>query len=283
MTEAGNPLTNRSALLQHYVRRAQAQGLEFALTVALHPGKAFHHLGRIARGDNRQISNFYPKSVSREAEVSFCAALLGRAPAEVESAFSEIETDGAFIERLRAIYAIYRPGQDIDIGRFKVLYAVVRLTEPDVVLETGVHDGLSSAVFLHALSQNCNGRLISIDLPTTELPLGARGPGWLVPDELMGRWELILGDSRKHLPKVVNAARIDTFHHDSDHSARHQEFELRTVRPFLASDGILLLDDCDFDLLERLAVEWKTEVHQFAHVGGLKPGSPAGVRRQRRA
>src|SRR6185295_2535073 len=46
----------------------------------------------------------------------------------------------------------------------RFLYLTVRLMQPGLVVETGVFDGVSSALILRALEDNCYGRLISIDL-----------------------------------------------------------------------------------------------------------------------
>lgn len=136
------------------------------------------------------------------------------------------------------------------------LYMAVRLCKPQLVVETGVFDGLSSAVILQALTDNGSGTLISIDLPAfkpikwsthiwreSRLPLHCQ-PGWVIPDDLRGRHQLLLGDSKEILPRVLQEhPKIDVFLHDSLHTFNHQYFEYRTVWPHLSDSGLLLSDD----------------------------------------
>ncbi len=99
-------------------------------------------------------------------------------------------------------------------GWHEFLYMVVRFSSPKIIFETGVFDGESSAVILQALNDNGNGILASIDLPSINsiecstscmgevvLPLNCQ-PGWVIPDYLKERYQLILGDSKKILPEL---------------------------------------------------------------------------------
>lgn len=131
---------------------------------------------------------------------------------------------------------------------------------------------------LRALDRNGRGLLVSIDLPSTDLPAGVEGPGWLVPDELRTRWRLELGDARKRLRALVaEHAPIGLFLHDFDHSREHQEFEFRTVQPHLAAGGVMISDqDYPFDpLIEELAAEWGLAHHRVRTVAG-EPGNYMG-------
>jgi len=127
-----------------------------------------------------------------------------------------------------------------------LLYIAVRILRPSTVVETGVASGRSSAAILQALADNNKGILYSIDLDQkfagmpeeyitetgrTEfkgfVPHGKK-PGWLIPDALKNRWELILGDSKIELPKLVSRLEeIDVFYHDSEHSYDNMLFEFR--------------------------------------------------------
>lgn len=152
------------------------------------------------------------------------------------------------------------------------LYALVRLTKPRLILETGVFDGVFSACFLQGLQANAEadrveGRLISIDLPAyqpiaastsrmvrTSLPEG-RGPGWVIPEYLRPRWQVHLGDSLELLPRIASeVGNIDLFFHDSLHTYEHMLFEYRTVWPLLKSGALLLSHD----------VHWNRAFRNFA-------------------
>jgi predicted O-methyltransferase YrrM len=148
------------------------------------------------------------------------------------------------------------------------LYSAIRIMRPEVVFETGVFDGRSSAVILAAMSRNEIGELVSIDLPArkeipdatdrmsggTRLPKGC-DPGWLVPDYLRERYRLHLGDSKELLPSLLTQyGKIDVFLHDSLHTYEHQSFEYRTVWPHVVEGGLLLSDD----------IFWSAAFHHFA-------------------
>lgn len=141
-----------------------------------------------------------------------------------------------------------------------VYYALVRLTHPDLIVETGVCDGFSSRFLLLALEKNNRGMLHSIDLPNQDVELERVGerqrdvlpdekqPGWLVPASLRKRWQLHLGDARELLPKVLSEiGSPDLFIHDSLHTYDHMMFEFQTAWPFLKTGGILLSDDSDWN------------------------------------
>ncbi len=138
-----------------------------------------------------------------------------------------------------------------------VLYPLCRWSTPDVVLETGVRNGASTAFILQALKDNGRGRLYSIDLPNvthrqqgrtkeqkSDHVLGAKSTGFMVPLELRDRWTLILGDARKELPFLVEQLdKIDFFCHDSLHTYEHMYFEYQIAWQKLSAGGILASDD----------------------------------------
>ncbi len=144
------------------------------------------------------------------------------------------------------------------------LYALIRKRRPSVLVETGVCNGVSSAVILQALEQNGEGDLYSIDLPEhteTSYPAdtfweGKKGaavpkgkqPGWIVPDSLRGRWELTLGRTQDVLePLLDRLGEIDFFLHDSEHSYECMSFELSAAHARLRPGGILASDDTNWN------------------------------------
>src|SRR5207237_437884 len=56
----------------------------------------------------------------------------------------------------------------VGYGRRLGWYAIARLVQPQLIVETGIHDGLGSAVLLRALQQNAaegnDGRLLAFDI-----------------------------------------------------------------------------------------------------------------------
>lgn len=140
------------------------------------------------------------------------------------------------------------------------LFALVREFRPRTLVETGVCNGVSTAVLLAALDRNGEGCLYSLDLPehtdTTYPPgsfwegkLGAvvphgRPPGWLVPEPLRARWTLRLGRSQEVLPPLLEElGSIDFFLHDSEHSYECMSFEYHLAWRHLRPGGVLVSDD----------------------------------------
>lgn len=123
----------------------------------------------------------------------------------------------------------------------EALYLLVRAARPRVVVETGVLYGASSAFILAALDRNGEGELFSIDLPHEphEPP-----HDFLVPNELRRRWTLVVGDSRRELPALLDRlTSIDLFHHDSLHTFEHMTWEYHTALPHLTPRGLLASHD----------------------------------------
>jgi len=140
------------------------------------------------------------------------------------------------------------------------LYAVLRTVRPEVMVETGVANGFSTAFSLLALQANETGRLHSVDMPRevgreyepgtfyegegrAGIPPGSE-PGWLIPEALKKRWTLILGRSQEELPPLLGRlGTIDTFMHDSEHSFDCMWFEFSAAWPALRQGGVLVSDD----------------------------------------
>ena len=128
--------------------------------------------------------------------------------------------------------------------RAPTLYVLCRILKPEVLVETGVAQGFSSAFILYALEVNKKGRLYSIDLPNQPGQEIGNKTGWLIPDSFRKRWELILGPSKEYLPVLLKKLnRIDFFYHDSDHSYENMVFEFDCAWHYLRREGQLLADD----------------------------------------
>jgi hypothetical protein len=162
-----------------------------------------------------------------------------------ESALVELETEIA--RRMHGVGqgAAIPVAFSADRGLARFCYALCRLRQPTVVIETGVSYGITSAYILQAMEINQCGMLASIDLP----PLGADSlvdVGRAVPERLRGRWRLEFGSSRQLLGRLASElAPVNIFIHDSLHTYRTVKRELATVAPFLAEDGVGVCDDIE--------------------------------------
>lgn len=123
-----------------------------------------------------------------------------------------------------------------------LIYSMVRIFQPDTVLETGVANGISSYYILNALSKNNKGMLQSMDIDFNV--------GELLQETERGRWRLNVihkSSANADFKNVVSSLpKIDIFIHDSDHSYMWQMLEYETVYEKIRDDGVLASDDVDF-------------------------------------
>jgi predicted O-methyltransferase YrrM len=123
-----------------------------------------------------------------------------------------------------------------------VMRAAVRLLKPLVAVETGVAQGVTTAVTLQAMAENGQGHLYSVDLPP---PIAGAGyVGSLVPDRLRSRWTLRIGRSQCELPVLLTElGTIDLFLHDAEHRYESQTQEYDEAWQRLRPRGLLVSDD----------------------------------------
>ena len=174
-----------------------------------------------------------------------------------ESILEEDNEDDLF-EQIKTINEKILGRDDRSEAFFIILYFLVRKLKPVSIIETGVHRGVSSLFILQALEDNGIGKLYSIDLPLAgyETDVGGYTKSFLPPEKvgicvskkLRNRWNLILGDSKDKLPKLLSSIKsIDLFLHDSKHTYEHMMWEFGTIWPILNNDGILVSDDTNWN------------------------------------
>ena len=148
----------------------------------------------------------------------------------------EIEENVQLREYVTARLKAHRRGNEIDglafYGRRAGWYALIRASQPQIVVETGTEKGLGSLVIAEALKRNGKGKLITIDMEPSS--------GLLIGPEYSGLVERMIGDSLKCL---INIDAIDLFIHDSDPSAAHEMAELNVVLSRLSANAIVLSDN----------------------------------------
>lgn len=212
----------------------------------------------------------FERHVSEDECVDFVLPLTNVSADRVRTYYREVVDDEPFRNDLKAALdrTDARPTELVPNWR-DVLYALVRATRPDTVVETGVYDGLSASYMLRALAKNDHGTLISIDIEDTEIlpsDIPDVEPGWLVPDSLRTRWDLHLGDARNLLPAVVAETTIDIFLHDSNHDTDHMAFEFETAADGMEPGSILLADNVEYnDAFETFAADHLTAVQTFVN------------------
>jgi predicted O-methyltransferase YrrM len=182
------------------------------------------------------------------ADERFLSSITGVSARRIRAFLGEPIHTPDFAAWLREAEATFRDLeiQSADLYAKKVLlqYMAIRAFEPEIVVETGVANGVSSAHILLALQKNGRGALHSVGLNDPQyLPVG-KPLGWIVPEPLKSRWNLLIGDSRGLLPSLLaKLGTIDVFIHDSLHTYDHMLWEYRTAFPYLRPGGLLFSDD----------------------------------------
>lgn len=130
-----------------------------------------------------------------------------------------------------------------------IFYVLMRVCEPDFVVETGVAAGMTTSFILAALHKNNRGRLLSFDLPPKTaapemgLDIDEDDIGLLVPEVYRNRWELTVGDATYELPAKIRSRTIDAFLHDSLHTYDHMMYEYAFAAKHVRLGGLLISDD----------------------------------------
>lgn len=187
------------------------------------------------------------------------AELTGQTAATIAGVLREPFDDVRLVAHLgdcqRLLRTIPEPGAALWAKKVLLQYAIVRLLRPEIVVETGVANGVSSTYILYGLEKNRKGTLHSVGIPDPSFVPAGQEMGWIVPEWLRGQWKLHIGDSKSLLSPLLQAlGEIDVFIHDSLHTYEHMLFEFKEAHPHLRKGGVLIADD----------VRWNSAFEEFA-------------------
>lgn len=208
-----------------------------------------------------EFDNFTYELANEAELVRFLQVTLGVDQSRLEQYLAETRTDPGLTTdlwrrlRWRLDYKRRPP-----LGRRATWYVLARALKPELVVETGVQDGLGSLVVLRALARNAGegrpGRLISVDtLPTV---------GWLVPASERHAWQLIIGSSEEVLASALNGEAVGLFLQDSGGDLALARRELEIVLPHTA-DGTVLVSQNQRPALAALCDERNMPYSEFWH------------------
>jgi len=201
-----------------------------------------------------EVSNFYYDltALNRRHLAGLIGTLTAVPADQVEPLFRELDEDEDLREHLaRGVVELGFP-KDVRFlfGRRIGWYAMVRLTKPRVVIETGVDHGLGSCVLCAALMKNAKeghpGRYYGTEI--------RREAGRLLHGPYRQVGEVLYGDSIATLGEFTE--QIDLFVNDSDHSAEYEYQEYQTVAGKFGPRAVILGDNSHLtDSLYRFAGE----------------------------
>jgi len=126
---------------------------------------------------------------------------------------------------------------DCEVGLASFLYAQIIESNPNVVVETGVANGITTNVIMKALEKT-GGVLHSFDVdPRTRNVYKGNG---------LWTFHLLEGDFEKDLElQISRIGKVDLWIHDSNHGYQWQAFEYDLAVSSLDSKGLLVSDDID--------------------------------------
>ena len=154
-------------------------------------------------------------------------------------------------------------------GFYHLLYFLTRLTQPKIIVETGVAAGYSSRAFLKAVQANGDGKLVSSDFPYFRLENPEQYIGVLVEEELKPLWDLHIGSDRTNIPKIAGQyPKIDLLHYDSDKTVAGRQFALDQFALCFHKDTLIIFDDIQDNLHFRDFVARGQKQHLIFEFGG---------------
>jgi predicted O-methyltransferase YrrM len=191
---------------------------------------------------SREESNF-TYTLTQRCQINYIAGLsniLNQSPADIQKYLSEIQEDAEFRHHIIRLLAAhpdqYRTDPEPYVGRRMVWYAIARATKPEVVVETGVDQGMGAVVLCAALKRNASEGRPGKYFGTDNNPLA----GYFLTGEYAKFGKVLYGDSLKSLETLD---KIDLFINDSDHSASYERAEYELVRNKLTPNAIVLGDN----------------------------------------
>jgi predicted O-methyltransferase YrrM len=215
-----------------------------------------HALAYLLR--DREITNFTYDLENVDELADFLTAATGRPREAVDGYLGELSKDRELTDRLTAKLRRRRDrNPKPKFGRRAGWYGLVRIFKPSIVVETGTHDGLGTAVLLRALERNLaegkSGRLLSFDVDPSS--------GWLVADADPDLLELHVGDTARTLEPVLDGRAVGLFVHDSLHTYEHETFELETAVRHADEQLVLISDNAHSsdalpDLCGRIGIQY---------------------------
>lgn len=184
---------------------------------------------------------YHLTELNRRYLASYISLVSGHEFSAVEKYFSELENDAALREALIKGTLASRDRHSCDTepryGRRLGWYALVRLTKPRVVVETGVDRGLGTAVIAAALKRNAEEGFPGFVFATDIAP----ECGHLLVEPYKSFCRILIGDSVETLKHFKEP--VDIFIHDSDHRPEYEWAEFLAIEPRLHPASLVLSDN----------------------------------------
>ena len=192
---------------------------------------------------------------------------------EVLGFFDELDNDNEFKNELWTNFKKSRvkgvTNSNFAFGRRYAWYAIVRILQPTVVIETGTDKGLGSAILSQALRKNGSGELYTID---TNPESGALIKSVYFQSNI----HVIHGYSSEFLQSF--SKKIDFFIHDSDHSYKNESLEYELISGKLSDKGLVASDNSGLsNALDSWTEDQGRFLYYFEENSPEYPGKTSGL------
>jgi hypothetical protein len=168
-----------------------------------------------------EVESFTYELANRAELLDFAADVLGHDRMAIARHAAEVDEDRELLRFPRR----WQHKRRLPLANRLFAYVAVRALKPELVVETGIHDGLGSLVILRALERNAEdgrpGLLISFDINADT--------GWLVPEHLRTRWQRVCGSTLSELEPALTGRSVDMSVHDASSQRSVQQVEFEAV------------------------------------------------------
>jgi hypothetical protein len=209
-----------------------------------------------------ELESFSFELADERGVIAALVEALGCPEEELAGYAAETHTDPELNERLtRRVRWRFDFKRRMPVGSRLAWYVTARALKPEVIVETGIYMGLGSLVLLRALERNAQeghpGELLSFD----SNPLA----GWLVRDELRGRWRRVVGLTSRTLVPALAGRCVGMLLHDTAHTQETQRIEFEAALAN-AAPRLVLVDGSGgyVPTLEQLCAERDGSYHRLA-------------------
>ena len=189
---------------------------------------------------------------------AYVAVVTGQSYATIQKYIQELDQDEALKSHIIRLSQTSKEKWVADpvvhFGRRLGWYAILRVTKPQLAVETGTDKGLGTCVIAAALMRNAQegspGKVISMDINPNA--------GYLFQTPYNQYGKLLCGSSHQLIAELNE--EVDFFIHDSNHAAEYEAKEFELIRPKLSRRALVLSDNS----------ELTDELLKFAEATGRK-------------
>jgi Methyltransferase domain len=184
-----------------------------------------------------ETESFSFEPANEQEIVAGLAVALGRPREELAGYAAETREDPELGELLRRHLAWrFDAKRRQPLGNRLAWYLIARAVKPELIVETGIYQGLGSLVLLRALERNKQqgspGELMSFDINPRA--------GGLVRAQARQHWQRFVGSTHELLLPALEGRRVGMLLQDTPHTVENQRFEFGAALSHAAPTLVLV-------------------------------------------